>query len=1024
MNAGLPARRGIALIIVVGTLSVLAVVATAFVMMAELERKAAHQRMLSLKAYLLARSGVEDALARLGAGQDPDLSASRYGGEDWDNSGGALSALESAQEVYRAGVANRFDCPIRHAMRPTFFKRAAGGNPLYFEIDRRKRGYSGALMGEQGPEGNTYALKVSGGGFHVNDANPQLRRMLGTLCEALDRENGGANDGSPVDEADGFNLVDLRPGSGWSNFPEIRSVALSGNQAKLDALKDYLTLSAWVDRRVIAPNATLAMADKPYQNWGEIKLDPGRGGPPVFSPRAPVDLTWAKARKPALTALVADLSGLYLDEISFSTAGSVVGAVLVSMPDAIGTLRPVTIANTWSAVDNCAKVVDAIYTTTTDLSTWQDWTAFCDTIFSNATAGSFWRQEAMRELLKANFNPNSELNKFSPNRSTWKSTDKSDLLNYSTEFSLVPIQGRRVDSVGRIVGRSGRLLACRTLSVSLPSPQVARISTQREFVTSDLGSLQEPGDEGPPRLPGAATFLSLSQGNSMTWGHKLAGMGGTGIALQSYPEPVVDAGAGLIQNPAGWDGNLQLATVETLDFQLYGVASPPNDMRLLARYDNSLNLDISKSGVAGAAFCRPDTSLVTTAELGNSIWHTTKPSTLYPDGVLSEANRCPAYYDSGHSQGYHELLSYWFKHDFRNTDPAVTKYFIRQHMHRTNYSAKTTGSDSKDQFWYLGYNHRGDVPGPALRCFIENSHEKADLEHEQSFATATTDDGPELFDHRWSLMSFYWDVQPVNTDGYAELCVNKDAQGNGLRYAVAASNNKAATDITAGDLDGTHTLSLGRHDKFWELEVQISALRGADTTFDELALYDFGGGGGDSAGPTAMFASGRWKAGRYYKESEYRAPGAGPLLAPPGEAGSWISAPINLPAGSWLRTVAWTWRLPYTKLSKSTGAPAYQPYLPSPEDAVLANDWPEVEFLNTAANGYLWASGGRSGRLDDQRWDVNRVMNGPFRARVVFRRNTAVDDNTPILDSPVFDDLSYVYLPPGVPEIAGWSEGE
>ena len=68
-------------------------------------------------------------------------------------------------------------------------------------------------------------------------------RMLGTLAEALDREDG-ADDALPVTQTDGESLVNLRPAAGWSSWDQIRSVALGGSQAKLDALRPYLALSA------------------------------------------------------------------------------------------------------------------------------------------------------------------------------------------------------------------------------------------------------------------------------------------------------------------------------------------------------------------------------------------------------------------------------------------------------------------------------------------------------------------------------------------------------------------------------------------------------------------------------------------------------------------------------------------------------------------------------------------------------------------------------------------------------------
>jgi len=61
-------RKGLALLIVVGVLGILAMLAMAFLTMAQLERRASAQRLYATKALLLARSGVEDALARIATG--------------------------------------------------------------------------------------------------------------------------------------------------------------------------------------------------------------------------------------------------------------------------------------------------------------------------------------------------------------------------------------------------------------------------------------------------------------------------------------------------------------------------------------------------------------------------------------------------------------------------------------------------------------------------------------------------------------------------------------------------------------------------------------------------------------------------------------------------------------------------------------------------------------------------------------------------------------------------------------------
>ena len=69
-----------ALIVVTGVLGLLATLAVAFVTLAQLERRASRQRLYATKATLLARSGIEDALARLSAGQDPEAESTRYRG--------------------------------------------------------------------------------------------------------------------------------------------------------------------------------------------------------------------------------------------------------------------------------------------------------------------------------------------------------------------------------------------------------------------------------------------------------------------------------------------------------------------------------------------------------------------------------------------------------------------------------------------------------------------------------------------------------------------------------------------------------------------------------------------------------------------------------------------------------------------------------------------------------------------------------------------------------------------------------
>ena len=321
--------------------------------------------------------------------------------------------------------------------------------------------------------------------------------------------------------------------------------------------------------------------------------------------RAPVDLAWARHSRPVLIALLAGLKGLYLDDVSSDV-----------VENRIGELRSAEIANTWSAADDCHVAVRALLDCTGALESWSQWNVFCDTIPFTGTAVAV---QAKRDILKANFNPNTDLNKFNPNPSLWKTVDKGDLLAYSTEFSLLSVQPLTLESVGRLMGNGGGLLAARNLRVTLSGPSVVRLGTQREFVCGNLGSLDLPGDETGVRLPGAAAFLSLNEGAGKAWGHRLANLAGKGAALQSYPEPCVDvggSGTALSMSPADYDGNLQLATIETPTDALYTVTATTHDMKMLGRFDDGFDLTwrtptrrIPTAGAAGRtpSWCGPRT---------------------------------------------------------------------------------------------------------------------------------------------------------------------------------------------------------------------------------------------------------------------------------------------------------------------------------------------------------------------------------------------------------------------------------
>ena len=650
--------------------------------------------------------------------------------------------------------------------------------------------------------------------------------------------------------------------------------------------------------------------------------------------------------------------------------------------------------------------------------------------------------QAARDLLKANFNPNSDLNKFSPNRSTWKFLDKSDLIPpfYSTEFSLDPVQARRVVSVGRVLGPDGRLLAVRSLSATVSPAKVVRLSTQAEFVCDNLGDLDRPGDETGLRLPGQAGLPYLSRSDDATggktWGYALGqpGLGTNGAGLQTYPEPCVNAGSGFSISPAFFDGNLQLATVETATDAPYGGGA--GTMMCLGRYATGFDLEVAH----GPAANQTDTDQVSGAEMANSVWDAAKPNTLYPDGVYSEKAHAPAYRDLGNAHGLHGLMSFWVKENFRHVfvpgmsgaggnmrgRPLVDRTNVRLAWNSWEDPAVdpphvSWGFDSANQFFLLGDTPRDVVISSSWNgvlhrrtvCHFEIGHATDDglstsvpsKEHRWQTPDRTNLDRA----HRWQLMTFYWNYQAPSRPDIAALLVDGGTApiDQGTPTYSTSQLWTWYSDITLDDAYGPHLMTLGMRRSQAYDDVGLAFGTGADSTFDEFAIWDFG----QNPACAAPVAVNRWHDGRYYKGAAYAEAWNPSITA--GEAGSWLSAPIRLPAGSRLLKVCWSWQKPLA----------------------LPDDYAELELVNPQATEWLWNNNPALSRstqaagfgYDRQSWDVGRSLPGSFRARVDFRRiqgSATVDLNTPILDSPVFDDLSLLYTPASGPAVLSWGDGD
>ncbi len=1083
-------RAGLALMVVVGILGVLTLLATAFVTLARLERRASQQRLNASRALLLARSGLEDAMARLGAGQDPLAAGSDYRGQDWD-ADGILGSFEAQQ----GPPASSFDaCPVSQALRPSFHARTSAANldPALLGVEGRRRGYSGLL------QGGTYALKVTApGGFYVNggdpsvvsnpaltsDVNTNLRRMLGVLAEALDREDG-VNDGKPVDQLDGERLVSLRPATsrGWKDWDQVRILALGGSQAKLDALKPYLTLQAWVDKKVIQPNVSDGMVSAGPGGWVHILLArplASSGRAPDFARipatpagkivgRAPVDLAWARRRRPALLALLANLKGLYLDETNAQYSGS--GAW-------IGAIGFAELALDWAQpTDDCRTVADQILAFPGEISTWGQWNDFCDGLsVSDASTWLPWSnppdydcpygydpanpvqtsdlKQAKRDLLKANFNPNTDLNKFNPDASRFKLVDKSDLLVHSTEFNLVPRGGSRLACVGRVCDARDRLLASRTLCVELAQDRLLRMTTQSEFVAGNLGSLDVAGDESAFRgyaFSPADPFITPSGGLGKTFGHRL--FQDPGVSLQTYPEPHPVWTSPATGTPAVYDGQIALASVETSDGE-YGPG-----MMFLAGWARDYRGDFSGGG--GVLDNQVTTGGIAPPPPETPVWGASRWGMLRPDGVYEEdgTNRVLAYQALGNAAASRGTASFWWKPGYEVA--KVTQCMGHGHQLFSNSLTYPPPGAFNPTARMVFFSLIGAFREPSyydssgadqLAFFWENGFWAGDDLHEQYKTTPSDDQGQRLAGRRWKLLTLNWDMnqadEALGSHIYIDRGLLASEQNEAARYPRSPQIEGPAVDFRYADGQGgaSNVFYLGpepRHVNSWGWQA-FSGGGGTwdnwnnpvDATLDEFALYDLGesaGKPGDGLERTQKMLHARFEAGRFYKESAYGAyhdatEVLDTPLGPDRNAGEWFSAPIDL-GGARIRTLAWTQIVP-----RDLRAPAVKRGKPEDGDdgpdgrVVLELAHAGVQVPAAAGKDYAPDAGGNPIRTLFTRSGgqaVGRQVNGPFRLHAVFQPNLSDPARTAILDPLALDDVTVAYQPAGGAPISAWGEGE
>jgi hypothetical protein len=750
--------------------------------------------------------------------------------------------------------------------------------------------------------------------------------------------------------------------------------------------------------------------------------------------RAPVDLNWARNKPPVLRALLKDLAGVWLDTSSRVSSPVGVPSGMHREEGFVGIFRRVSLSPAdLNAAAGALQIHTGFPTWTSDypdwdktssFDSWDEFNRFVDLKLTVLTA-------PQRDLLKANFNPNTASNKFNPGETTYKSLDKSDLTRYSTEFCFRS-PALTLAAAGRLVDAGGRLLAERTLSVTARFRQM-RLTTQSEFCAGNLGDLDVAGDEGAFRLPGASGFLEPSDGPDQTHGSRFPGCP-HGLCLQTYPEPQWPQvpGGSRCPGPAPYDGSLQLATLDT------DAATPGTTF--LAPYDNGY--DALPDYPPGNPVCLLDErhgsqaiSLLGRGPVGPQA----VLNQIYPDGCYSEAYREPGYEALRNiGDGVQGMLSMWYRplHDYKvldihNRDAMPFKLNREDLDPSTNPGAIPLLHNS--QVLLMGVKPAGVSGRLCWGVFAENRVAMDDdrIEDGAIFGWWGNSPSPRTFQHahRWMLLTAQWNIQAVGSAGYTFFAVN------GTSYLTTPLQHYVGGLLPISPPDGGLTPPCSLTDSTYREDgsygtpffylggdrgVSVSGAP-ADGTVDELLCLTRTTDMNEAAG----FAPIRFSAGRYYKEDEP----SDPYGLSPSE---WTSAQVALGAGARLLRVDWTLLLP-----REYQAPSSYPDLWPPPNRVIygtgvdrvAGETADMAFMPRDPSGAALLPAplaGRSGAMARL-----SLPGGTLKLGIDIRPR--LGDNppgawhklsAPLLESPVLDDLTLTYTGPEGPRLGSWREGD
>lgn len=500
-------RRGVALLLSLAVLGVLGLMSVAFVRLSQTERSGAANYIHAVHAKLAAEAGVEQVIGQLG---DFFRSATHSGPDQpWVTRDNATNSQpdpvvpldQAANPSFRAGT---YAAPSQLAGRghSGMIRDAApyrtGASDTWPDAQRELSYAARVVACSSRIDVNAGEL----GGALTSGYNARLRALLDRLVTEIAADPtipGSAKDALP--SGLGALVLGSRPAAGYPRIQDLEGVL---GARPYQQLRPFLTAGSPLQRPFgdpldpTAPAATSPTGDlttvrpHPTNSIASYGDDIGAGTPPVstvreswtlpIEPRPPIDLNTAS--RAVLSACLVGLRARYL-ELYRSQMKSVETPAITPT--------------------QARLVADAILlrrASSGGFASWQEWDEFLDVVGGSVSGLDFPASSDTRaayrarvvDVIRAATNPNTRLNKFNPNDTHRFPIDKSDLLDYSTEFCLLPDGLFTIECEGRVM-RNGWLTAAARVEVKVRIYDQIRHTTQRDF------ELARTGGSGVQSLP-------------------------------------------------------------------------------------------------------------------------------------------------------------------------------------------------------------------------------------------------------------------------------------------------------------------------------------------------------------------------------------------------------------------------------------------------------------------------------------------------------------------------------------------